>query len=194
MSQEKPVQHEDHISPTKTHSEPLNVEWSYSGKTMRTQQILYWLITLVLIGGGVALSVFGILGTGSVLGLDIYRTVWGVIIVILAVMWVSFLATYYYRTWTLKYRLTETRLYSMRGLFTKTTDSMELVYIEDVQLKQTLWDRLFNGGVGCLEIFSAADKTHSTLYVKGIDEPNKIFEILDNARAEIRKNRAVLSN
>jgi hypothetical protein len=70
---------------------------------------------------------------------------------------------------------------------------MELVYIEDVQLIQTLFDRLLNGGVGQLLIFSSSDKTHSRLMITGIENPQLIFEKVDTARAEVRAKRAIIS-
>jgi uncharacterized membrane protein YdbT with pleckstrin-like domain len=115
------------------------------------------------------------------------------IVGVTALLWLQFFATYCYRTWTLHYKLTNHRLYVYRGFFTKTSDSMELVYIEDVQLIQTFWDRLLNGGVGRLVIFSSADKTHPQLAIAGIENPQSIFEKVDTARANVRAKRAIIS-
>ncbi|MDR2440044.1 MAG: PH domain-containing protein [Planctomycetaceae bacterium] len=187
---------EDNISPAIENSasavpnektEKEEIQWSYSGKAMRTQCLLYWVITFLLFGGGLYLTFFtGLLGT-------VYLWVWIGIVVLLITLWVQFFVIYLYRTWTLHYKLTNHRLYVYQGFFTKTSDSMELVYIEDVQLVQTLWDRLFNGGVGRLIIFSSADKTHSQLVITGIENPQSIFEKVDTARANVRAKRAIIS-
>lgn len=195
----EPNTHEPENNRTDAQASPLDIQWAYSGKAMRAECILYWLITFVFLIGGIYFSVTGKLGA-------IYPWTWVGISVILAVIWIRFTGTYLYRTWTIRYRLTETRLYSEVGLFNKITDSMELVYIDDIQLQQTLFDRLINGGVGRLVIFSSGDKTHPTeknpgtpgksggMPIIGIDHPREIFNKLDTARAKVRAKRAILSN
>ncbi|MDR3199105.1 MAG: PH domain-containing protein [Planctomycetaceae bacterium] len=186
---------EDNISPTiensvsaasneKTEKEEL--QWAYSGKAMRAQCCLYWIITFLLFGGGFYLTFKELLDSA-------YLWVWIGIVVLATILWFQFLVTYFYRTWTLRYKLTNHRLYTYKGFFTKTSDSLELVYIEDVQLIQTFWDRLLNGGVGRLIIFSSADKTHSKLLITGIENPQSIFEKVDTARANVRAKRAIIS-
>ncbi|MDR2757159.1 MAG: PH domain-containing protein [Planctomycetaceae bacterium] len=186
---------EDNIAPTVENSvsatpnektEKEEIQWSYSGKTMRAQCFLYWIITFLLFGGGLYLTFFT--------GLNfVYLWIWIGIVGLAIILWFQFFTIYLYRTWTLHYKLTNHRLYVYQGFFTKTSDSMELVYIEDVQLVQTLWDRLLNGGVGRLVIFSSADKTHSQLVISGIENPQSIFEKIDTARANVRAKRAIIS-
>ncbi|MDR1963728.1 MAG: PH domain-containing protein [Planctomycetaceae bacterium] len=166
--------------------EKEEVQWGYSGKAMRAQCFLYWVVTFLLFGGGVYLTITGLLDAA-------YFWAWIGIVVFAAVLWIQFFATYCYRTWSLRYKLTNHRLYTYQGLFTKTSDSMELVYIEDVQLVQTFFDRVFNGGVGRLVIFSSADKTHRQLVIAGIENPQSIFEKVDIARADVRAKRAIIS-
>jgi uncharacterized membrane protein YdbT with pleckstrin-like domain len=178
---------QENIHPSETPVETLDLKWNYSGKALRGQCILYWLLTLAFLIGGIYFSVTGKLGAS-------YPYVWISITALLVLLWLYFSCVYVYRTWTIRYRLTETRLYCERGLFNKVTDTMELVYMEDVQLQQTLLDRVINGGVGRLIIFSTADKTSSTLKISGIENPRLIFEQLDNMRAKVRAKRAVLSN
>ncbi|MDR2706898.1 MAG: PH domain-containing protein [Planctomycetaceae bacterium] len=183
---------ENNISPTVENSvsnekiEKEEIQWAYSGKAMRAQCCLYWIITLLLFGGGLYLTFTGLLNTA-------YLWVWIGIVILTALLWIQFFAAYFYRTWTLHYKLTTHRLYTYQGLFTKTSDSMELVYIEDVQLVQTFLDRLLNGGVGRLVIFSSADKTHRQLIITGIENPQSIFEKVDTARANVRAKRAIIS-
>jgi uncharacterized membrane protein YdbT with pleckstrin-like domain len=184
---------ENNISPTTENpasnekTEKEEIQWAYSGKAMRAQCCLYWLVTLLLLGGGLYLTFFsGLLDA-------VYLWFWVGIVVLAVILWIQFFATYFYRTWTLRYKLTNHRLYTYQGFFTKTSDSMELVYIEDVQLIQTFFDRLLNGGVGQLIIFSSSDKTHRQLIIAGIENPQRIFEKVDTARAEVRAKRAIIS-
>ncbi|MDR3181605.1 MAG: PH domain-containing protein [Planctomycetaceae bacterium] len=182
------TQEQENIHPLpETPAEPLDLKWSYSGKAMRGQCILFWLVTLAFLVAGFYFSLTGKLGAA-------YPYVWIGITAALAVLWIYFSGVYIYRTWTIRYHLTDTRLYSERGFFTKTSDSMELVYIDDIQLQQTLFDRIFNGGVGRLVIYSAADQTTNQLLISGIENPRYIFEQLDQARAKVRAKRAILSS
>ena len=172
--------------PTLPGSPNLPYEWAYSGKAMRAQCVLYWAITLVLVGLMFFLTFNGTLGNA-------YSWVWGIVIVVLLALWAQFLCVYYYRTWTIRYRLTEQRLDTIQGFFTKTTDTTELLYIEDMRLVVTLWDRLLNGGVGKIVVYSSSDKTDPQLFLTGIEEPQKVFDILNAARAKVRGKRGFIT-
>ena len=163
----------------------LNFEWSYSGKAMRAQALLLTFISLAIVGGGVLVSIV-------VLDLPLLL-VWCIIASVLAFLWGYYYAVYFYRVWTLRYRLTDQRLYVHRGLLTRTSDSMELIYIDDVRLVQTFIDRFVNGGVGSLEIMCSADKTDKELVLKGIDNPHEIFEKIDALRTALRAKRSILT-
>ena len=167
-------------------SNEVNMEWSYSGKALRAQALLFVLLSLILVGGGGYATYTGGIGT-------YYLPVWYVITGCLLLLWGYHFAVYFYRTYTIRYRLTERHFYSYRGLFTRTSDSMELIHINDVRLIQTLFDRIFNGGVGSLVIFCTVDKTDSELTLQGIDKPKEIFEKLDSLRTALRAKRSILS-
>jgi membrane protein YdbS with pleckstrin-like domain len=190
MSQNHPADNnaDDAISPSSENQTPEkeDVQWTYSGKAMRAQCLLYSVITCLIIGAGIYATISNLLGNA-------YLLVWIGTGVVVGALWLVFFVTYFYRIWSLKYKLTNHRLYFYEGFFTRTSDSMELVYIEDIQLVQTFFDRIFNGGVGRLVIFSSADKTHPKLFIKGIENPQPIFEKIDKARADVRARRAILS-
>jgi len=163
----------------------LNLEWSYSGKAMRAQMFLFVLLSLAAVGGGVYVTMTGILGST-------YLPVWYIIAGALILLWGYFYAVYFYRTWTIRYRLTDQRLYIRRGLLTQTSDSMELIQIDDVRFIQTFIDRRINGDVGSLVIFCSADKTDKQLVLKGIENPHDIFEKIDSTRTALRAKRSIL--
>ena len=169
-----------------TPSGELNLEWTYSGKAMRGEMLLLCLVSLAIVGGGVYATIAELLGSA-------YLLVWYSIAGGLLLLWGYFYAVYLYRTYTIRYRLTEQRLYIRRGLLTRTSDSMELIYIDDVRLVQTLIDRFVNGGVGCLVIFNASDKTDKQLVIKGVDRPREIFEKIDTTRTTLRAKRSILT-
>ncbi len=167
-------------------STPGDLEWTYSGKAMRAVCILYWCITIMLVAFGVYLTMFAGLN-------DYYLPIWGCSLGVAAVLWLVFYTVYFYRTLTIRYKMTDQRLYTYRGLFTRTSDSMELLFIEDILLIQTLWDRILNGGVGTIVIRSSADQSHPELKITGVDGPQEIFTRIDAVRTELRKKRAIMA-
>ena len=165
-------------------SSEVNIEWSYSGKALRAQALLFVILSLLLVGGGC----YAAIANSSSMPM------WYGIIGCLVLLWGYHYAVYFYRTWTIRYRLTERHLYSHKGLFTQTHDTMELIHINDVRLTQTLFDRIFNGGVGSLILFCAADKTDSELVLAGIEKPKEIFEKIDSLRTTLRAKRSILTS
>ena len=161
-------------------------EWSYSGKAMRGQMLFFCLLSLAIVGGGAYATFAEWLGAS-------YRLVWYSIAGGLLLLWGYYYAVYFYRTLTIHYRLTEQRLYVHQGFLTRTSDSIELITIDDVRLVQTLMDRLFNGGVGSLVIFNTVDKTDKQLVIKGVDRPREVFEKIDSARTALRAKRSILT-
>jgi uncharacterized membrane protein YdbT with pleckstrin-like domain len=164
----------------------LNLEWSYSGKAMRAQALLYVLLSLILIGIGIYATFF--MESTRLPAL----TAWSIIAGLLILLWGYYYTTYFYRVYTIRYRLTEKHLYCYYGFFTRTSDSMELIHIKDVRLVQTLFDRLFNGGVGKIVVYCPQDKTDSELIIAGIEKPREIFEKLDSLRTALRTKRSIL--
>jgi len=164
----------------------VNLEWSYSGKAMRAQCLLFVLLSLLLTIGGLYATFAGWFG-------KFYLSAWYGITALLLLFWIYHYTVYLYRVWTIRYRLSERHLYCYRGLFTHTCDSMELIHIDDTRLVRTLFDRLFNGGVGSLHIFCSADKTDNKLILKGVENPKEIFEKIDSLRTAIRAKRSILT-
>lgn len=171
---------------TNTAPEFVPVEWQYSGKALRGRFILILLACIVLIGIGIFLTLQGKIANYLFYG-------WMTLAVIMFLLWAHYFCVLWYRTMTIKYRLTDHRLELIEGLFTKTTDPMELLYISDLKLEQTLWDRLINGGVGKITIFSTVDKTDSVAVLAGIDNPRDVYEMIDKARCAVRAKRGFIS-
>jgi hypothetical protein len=164
-----------------------NLEWSYSGKAMRGQFILYLLISLVGIGGVGYLQFAGLTGDEQL----VYF--WIGVAILVALIWIQYYAVYFYRVLTIKYKLEDNRLYTYKGLFTQTRDTLELMYVCDIQLVRTLFDIVFNGGVGKVIIFSTMDKTDNKLVITGVDNPYHVVEIIDKTRAKLREQRDFIS-
>jgi uncharacterized membrane protein YdbT with pleckstrin-like domain len=188
----EPVKTPPATAPNTKYALPL--KWSYSGKAMRFLWFCLILFSVILLAAGVILSWKGTLA-------GYFSSSWIAILAVLLIVWGWYYAVYFYRTLFVKYELTDSRLYNIDGFITKKRNSMELVFIEDMRLTQHLWDRLFNGGVGTIEIFSSSDKTNTptgkanitVIYIIGVENPQDIFELIDTLRSDLRKKRSILS-
>lgn len=158
--------------------ESLGVTWTegrYSGKKMRSWMFFVCLVTVLFV-------VFGVY-------FKVSANLWILVLLIPVLAWIHFLAAYIYRTWTIKYRLTSHRLYNESGLLKKTIDTLEIIDIEDMQMEQSLLDRLVNGGVGTVVIHSN-DKTHSVIRLEAMENPQQAFESIDEIRRRLRSTGA----
>lgn len=167
-------------------AEPIMHTWHYSGKALRGFCLLTWLWTIVLLA-------IGGLWTWQGWTPNSQSVVWGVLIVLGLLAWAYFFCVYWYRTQTISYRLTDHRFEYIQGIFTRSTDPMELLYIDDVKLEIRLWDRIVNGGVGTIILFSKVDKTDSELRVEGLENPEDVYHVIDTARAKARAKRGFIS-
>ncbi|MCL2623528.1 MAG: PH domain-containing protein [Planctomycetaceae bacterium] len=168
--------------------EALGVTWTegtYSGKNLRSTCLFVWLATIFFVAVGILMMVKGAMGD--------YGTFWWTFLLIVPVCaWVWFGCIYIYRTKTIRYRLTQHRFYNEEGLFTKTVDTLELINIEDMTLKQSLVDRVINGGTGTI-ILMSNDQSHPTLKVTGVENPRAAFESIDELRRRERNARVIRS-
>ncbi|MDR1484384.1 MAG: hypothetical protein LBT09_06135 [Planctomycetaceae bacterium] len=172
---------------TPLHNSGNKLTWSYSGKAMRARFILYLLLSLLAIGG------IGYAQFAQSIPDYLLTYFWIGAAVFVGLLWLNFYVTYFYRVWTIKYELEGHCLYSYTGLFTQKRDTLELMYINDLQLVRTLFDIIFNGGVGKLIIFSATDKTDGKLVITGVENPHYILDKIDKTRLILREKRGFIS-
>ena len=171
-------------SPSTVHTEAVSpdpngkITWRYSGKAFRARCIFNWILTVALVALGFYLMSKGVMENKQVL--------WGIILGVLAVDWLWFASDYFYKTNFILYRLSEAHLYAEKGLFQRTIDTMELIGINDLRMRQSLWDRFINGGVGTVEVFSVSDKTDDVQRMKGMENPQEVLETIDTARRRLR--------
>ena len=168
--------------------ESLGVTWTggnYSGKCLRGFLAFVWLVTILFVGAGIYVMIAGRMGNSG-------AWIWGVLLAVPVCLWVYFLSIYFYRTTTIRYRLTPHRFYNESGLFKKTINTLELISIEDMQMTQTLADRLINGGTGSITIISK-DMTDPTLVISGLENPRSAYESIDEMRRRERSARVIRS-
>jgi membrane protein YdbS with pleckstrin-like domain len=136
-----------------------------------------WLLALALTLAGIALAV-----------LVPNPAAWMAAVVIVPVIWLAQLVTVFYRRLSVDYRLTSQRFLHKRGLLRRVSDQILLVDIDDVQYVQGLMDRAFN--VGTITITSN-DASDPTLRLIGIEDVERITNLIDHARREERRKRAI---
>lgn len=168
---------------------PYLLEWGYSGKAMRASNLLLWIITLACIGLTVYLTMIGNQLAGKA-----FMPTWIAVVAVLLVLWICFCILYFYRTCTIKYRLTTHSLDTHKGFFTRRWDTMELINVEDIAVHTHLFDRIINGGVGTITVHSKTDKTHENgVELIGIENPQEVFLKIKQIRDDIRAKRALIS-
>lgn len=66
-------------------------------------------------------------------------------------------------TW---YRISKDELIITKGFFSRHTDTVELYLLKDPDLKETLWQRLFNVGTVRVRIDDSSRSGHSGMFVE----------------------------
>ncbi|NOT30404.1 MAG: PH domain-containing protein [Planctomycetes bacterium] len=95
-----------------------------------------------------------------------------------------FLALALLQKLTQRYRLTNQRLFTERGLLRRQHDELELIRIDDVAVRQNLLQRLFD--VGTVTVLST-DSSSPRLEIEGIEHP---LAVKEQIRAQVRARRA----
>jgi len=85
---------------------------------------------------------------------------------------------------SVQYRLTNQRLFVLKGLFSKETQELELFRIKDIAVQQSLLQRVL--GYGQVLLVSSDDTT-PTLTLRGIANPIGIKELIRENYKEARK-------
>jgi membrane protein YdbS with pleckstrin-like domain len=85
---------------------------------------------------------------------------------------------------SVQYRLTNQRLFVLKGLFSKETQELELFRIKDIAVQQSLLQRVL--GYGQVTIVSSDDTT-PTATLRGIANPIGIKELIRENYKEARK-------
>jgi uncharacterized membrane protein YdbT with pleckstrin-like domain len=115
-------------------------------------------------------------------------TTWLVAGAIVAVLWIVLLGKYLYARFSDDYTLTSQRLMNRHGIFRQKTDRIEIIDVDDVSFEQGLVQRMF--GVGSIKVMSS-DTTDPEFWMRGIDNVRVVADLIDNARREERRKRAL---
>ncbi|NJP07478.1 MAG: PH domain-containing protein [Chloroflexaceae bacterium] len=83
-----------------------------------------------------------------------------------------------------KYTITNERVRINRGMFGKEYDDIELIRLKDIDLAQSLGERMIN--VGDIKLYSA-DASEPEAVLQGVSNPTEVHEILRRAMLQARK-------
>lgn len=136
-----------------------------------------------MIGGGALTLVGGI--TVLWLWISPARSNWWILLAGPAVLaGLYLLAKLWVDLKSMQYRLTNQRLFVLKGLFSKETQELELFRIKDIAVQQSLLQRVL--GYGQVTIVSSDDTT-PTVTMRGIANPIGIKELVRENYKEARK-------
>jgi membrane protein YdbS with pleckstrin-like domain len=101
-----------------------------------------------------------------------------------------FLVSIWVRTRSSRWKLTSRRIETERGFLAKHIDTLELWRVRDVELRQSVVDRIF--GVSTIFI-TAHDAGSPVLEVRGVPGDRAIYDRLMAAVMEARQQRGVVN-
>jgi len=86
---------------------------------------------------------------------------------------------------SLRYKLTNHRLFTERGILSRQHDELELIRVDDISVSQTILQRMF--GVGVVRLMST-DPSSPELVMEGIAHPLEVKELL-RSQVQARRSR-----
>ena len=88
-----------------------------------------------------------------------------------------------------RYKITRKLIEREQGMLVKRIDALDLGRVKDVELKQSLVDRMLN--IGTIEVFSS-DKTDPVMFIEAIPNPRPVYEQLRDAVIAVAQKRGVI--
>jgi uncharacterized membrane protein YdbT with pleckstrin-like domain len=156
-------------------TEPGKVLWkgAYSPKAM----LGWWILEAVIIVAAIAAAIL--------VPFPPVSWIVAAAVVVISLAWV--LGTMLVRQMSLSYELTNEQLIHREGLLKRVTNRIETIDIDDVTCEQALFERML--GIGSILVMSS-DKTHPQLKLRGIDEVQRVADLIDNIAREQRRKRS----
>ncbi|MBX7168751.1 MAG: PH domain-containing protein [Pirellulales bacterium] len=115
---------------------------------------------------------------------------WTAVVVAIVVIWSIPVFTLLYRRMSISYRLTTQRLFHEHGILSRTIDRTELIRIDDLSIRQGLFERLITG-TGTIKVISSRDATDKDLELRGIENVRDVFSKIDAARRNEKTRRSL---
>ena len=113
---------------------------------------------------------------------------WSIFGIAVLLVWGGLLLTLVIRRLSVKYRLTNHRLFHEQGILRRVTDRIEIIDIDDVTVEQGIIERML--GVGTIRVTSS-DRSSPELIMPGIDPVKEVADTIDHARRAERQRRGL---
>jgi membrane protein YdbS with pleckstrin-like domain len=94
------------------------------------------------------------------------------------------------RVKSLRYKITSRLIEREQGIVFRRVDALDLARVKDVELSQTLIQRMV--GIGTIEVFSS-DKTDPIMFIEALPNPRPVYEQLRDAVIEISQRRGIVT-
>jgi membrane protein YdbS with pleckstrin-like domain len=107
---------------------------------------------------------------------------------LILLLWIALGLQLLYRKWSVRYQLTNQRFIHRRGILKQVTDRIETIDMDDITFEQGIVQRMM--GVGTIRITSS-DRTHPELRLIGIEDVQRIANLIDSARRKERVRRGI---
>ncbi len=88
-----------------------------------------------------------------------------------------------------RYSFDENKFYTKIGFFSISNNELLLYRVLDLQLKRTLWQRIF--GVGTITL-NTADQTNKILEIKNVKDSERVYKALSTIVEKERDEKRVL--
>lgn len=88
-----------------------------------------------------------------------------------------------------RYRISNYRIDHEQGLLSKRIDTIELWHVDDVQMIQSITDRIL--GVGTINVHSN-DATSPVLPLRSLPEPRKLYDAIKQRVIAVKRQRGVM--
>lgn len=138
--------------------------------------------------GGWALAAFVTIVAIVLAALTANPAIWIAAAALVPAIWVVLALLLLYRRLGVSYTLTNQRFLHQRGLLRRVSNRILLIDIDDVSFEQGLIERIVNVGTITL---TSTDATDPKLPMHGIDNVQHVANLIDDARREERRKRAI---
>lgn len=156
----------------------------YEGPVSMWMGFKTFFISAVLDLAGLGLAIYGVLHSGSSLSSPL--VICGIALLVASCLMLTWVVL---RVRTHRYKITRKLIEREQGLLTKRIDALDLARVKDVELKQSLMERMLN--IGTIEVFSS-DKTDPVMFIEAIPNPRPVYEKLRDAVITISQKRGVI--
>ena len=85
-----------------------------------------------------------------------------------------------------RYRLSEDRLFQEKGFFNIHSEEVLLYRVRDLELRMSLWQRIFGVGTVCVH---SSDKTEPHLELLSVKQPREVKELIFRQVEQAKESR-----